>query len=139
MAKQKTVEKKPEHGAKAKAVRDYIAANPSAKAKDVVAALKEQGVEVAVGNVYQVMNAGNEKRSAKSHDPSLEELQEFMPVVAEAGGFDKAMRILLDSRKLIQAAKGDYDLAVKLCHLAEKVQTLFGGKKPETESTEEAA
>jgi hypothetical protein len=46
---------------KTRAVTDYLAANPDAAPKDVVAALKKQGVEVSPGSVYTIRWAMKKK------------------------------------------------------------------------------
>lgn len=50
---------------KSQSIRDYLTANPEAKAKDVVEALGKNGVKVNDGLVYAVKGAMKEKKQRK--------------------------------------------------------------------------
>lgn len=50
---------------KTQAVTDYLAANPDAAPKDVVVALKKQGIEVSSGSVYTIRWALKKKGEGK--------------------------------------------------------------------------
>jgi hypothetical protein len=50
---------------KSGAIRDYYSANPTAKAKEVVAGLAEKGVKVNEGLVYAVKGAMKERKNRK--------------------------------------------------------------------------
>lgn len=63
MAK-KTTGPAPERGAKTKAVKEYFAAHKKAGPKEVVAALKEQGIDVSP-NLVSIIKAKSKVRKAK--------------------------------------------------------------------------
>src|SRR5476651_818098 len=50
---------------KSQAIRDYLKANPTAKAKDVVEALKAKGIKVSANQVYFLMGAAKSKKQRK--------------------------------------------------------------------------
>src|SRR5687768_11456283 len=50
---------------KSQSIREYLTANPEAKAKDVVAALGKTGVKVNDGLVYAVKGSMKEKKRRK--------------------------------------------------------------------------
>jgi hypothetical protein len=54
--------KRVKRGQRSQAIRDYLSANPAAGPKDVIAALKEQGVAVTTGLVSNIKYGG--KKSA---------------------------------------------------------------------------
>lgn len=57
----------PEHGARSKAIREYLKSNPAAGPNKVVAALKEQGLTVTKGLVSNIKYGGqSSKMTAKS-------------------------------------------------------------------------
>lgn len=53
-----------ERGAKTKAVKEYLSAHRKARPKDVVAALKEQGIDV-LPNMVSIIKAKSKVRKAK--------------------------------------------------------------------------
>ncbi len=58
--------KKQEHGSKAKAIREELAANPTAKVSEVVATLAAKGIKVLSNQVYIIKSkARGRKRRAK--------------------------------------------------------------------------
>ena len=59
MAKAKT------QGSKSQSIRDFFTSNPTAKAKEVVAALGKTGIEVNEGLVYAVKGGMKEKKRRK--------------------------------------------------------------------------
>lgn len=97
MGKKKTPRtKKPlpslERGARSKAVRDYLAANPKDSQQKVVAALKEQGIEVSLGLVSVI------KYKPKSNRGSLGTTTDALLLtkkLVDVIGFDNA-RMALD-------------------------------------------
>jgi hypothetical protein len=54
---------------KAAEIRKYLAANPTAKGVEVVAALKQKGITVAPAQVSNVKTAGLKKKSRKGRSP----------------------------------------------------------------------
>jgi hypothetical protein len=57
--------KRVKRGQRSQAIRDYLSTHPSAGPKDVIAALKEQGVSVTVGLVSNVKYGGKKKKSRR--------------------------------------------------------------------------
>jgi hypothetical protein len=55
---------KPVHGAKSQAIHEYLSANPTANANDIVAAMKQQGVAVSFGLAKAVKYGKKGKKSA---------------------------------------------------------------------------
>jgi len=53
-------------GQRSQAIRDYLSAHPAAGPKDVIAALKEQGVAVTVGLVSNVKYGSKHKEGHRS-------------------------------------------------------------------------
>lgn len=57
----------PEHGARSNAIREYLKSNPAAGPNQVVAALKEQGINVTKGLVSNIKYGGqSSKKKGKS-------------------------------------------------------------------------
>jgi hypothetical protein len=82
-----------ERGARSKAVRDYLAANPKDSPQKVVAALKEQGVEVSLGLV-SVIKYSKPKSNRGGLGTTADALLQTKKLV-DAIGFDNA-RLALD-------------------------------------------
>lgn len=82
-----------ERGARSKAVRDYLAANPKDSPHKVVAALKEQGVSVSLGLV-SVIKYSKPKSKRGSLDTTADALFQTKKLV-DAIGFENA-RLALD-------------------------------------------
>lgn len=57
--------KKKARGNKSQAIRDYLASNPNATAKEIVPALKKQGLTVTAGLVNNVESTSGPKRGRK--------------------------------------------------------------------------
>jgi len=89
--------KKLERGARSQAVRDYLAENPKASPKDVVAALKEKGVSVSLGLVsvikYSKRSAGI--RSLGKSNSSLAGLLHAKRFIDEVGGIEAAKEAIM--------------------------------------------
>jgi len=89
---------------KSAAIREYMASNPDAKPKDVVAGLKEQGLEVAVGLVNQVRSkrsggagsgGGRGRGRGKSGDLfSADDVFRVQKLASELGGVGKLQSIV---------------------------------------------
>jgi hypothetical protein len=56
---------------KSQAIRDAYEALPSAKAKEIVAYLKEKGIEVTEGLVYQVKKIAKKKKRGRKPGPQV--------------------------------------------------------------------
>jgi hypothetical protein len=87
----------PERGAKTRAIRDYLAANKNAKPKEVVAALKGQGLEVSP-NLVSIQRAKMKVRKAKRNVAAASS-------TSSSGSIDKP-RGLEAALTLYKAAKG---------------------------------
>jgi hypothetical protein len=94
---------------KSQSIRDQLAANPKAKAKEVVAALGEKGVKVTEGLVYAVKGAmaakkGRKKRivraavaatdagvvrNGRTKEDVITLVQDVKALAARAGGYEK--------------------------------------------------
>ena len=88
-------------GAKTQAIRDYLAANKSAKATEVVAGLAEKGVSVSTQMVYNLKarkKMGKRRRRAEASGQtiglSISGLLAAKKFVGEAGGMQEARKAL---------------------------------------------
>jgi translation elongation factor EF-1beta len=126
------------HGEKSDAVRKVIAANPTLKAKEIAAKVKaEYGLDVAVGNIYQVMNNGS-KKAATVREPGIEELQAFKVAADKVGGVDEVEKVLQNASDILNVAGDDLDLALKMCKMLKTYAALFASKPNEPAETNEA-
>jgi hypothetical protein len=107
-ALENTMAKKSERGVKTQAVRDYLNAHKKAKATEVVAALKEKGIEVSTGMVYNLKarrTMGKRRRKAEASGetigPSITHLLAAKKLVQETGGVKQAQEALAALAKLI--------------------------------------
>lgn len=99
-----------ERGTRSAAVREFLAENPSASPKTVVAGLKEKGIEVSEGLVSVIKyrkpsgGAGRRGRTAfqlgANGDISANALLEVKRVVDALGGFEKAREALTTLEQL---------------------------------------
>ena len=84
--------KKPERGERSKAVREYLKENPSASPKQVVAALKAQGMKISLGLVSVLKYS---KRpigvKARNMDSSFDNLIRAKKFVDQVGGVGEAL------------------------------------------------
>ena len=98
---------KAKRGAKSAAIREYLAANPGTKTKDVVAALKQQGIRVSGPMVSTLKGkmgkgTGKKRQAAKTHrSPSIEDLMEAKKLADQLGGVDKASAAIAVLAKLL--------------------------------------
>lgn len=97
---------KAKRGAKSAAIREYLAANPGTKTKDVVAALKLNKIRVSaqmVSTLKGKVGSGASKRrvAAKSGSPSIEDLVEAKKLADQLGGVDKAKAAIAVLAKLL--------------------------------------
>ena len=98
---------KAKRGEKSAAIRDYLAANPGTKTKDVVAALKQKGVRVSsqmVSTLKGKLGGGPaRKRSAakSSRTPSIEDLIEAKKLADQLGGVERARAAIAVLAKLV--------------------------------------
>ena len=93
------------------AVRDYLTANPKAKAKEVVAGLAEKGIKVKEGLVYAVKGGMKEKKQRKQRvvkaamaahsvgTPAVKAdaitmIREVKALAAKAGGYAKLKELV---------------------------------------------
>jgi hypothetical protein len=98
---------------KSQAIRDYLAANPNAKAKAVVEALAADGVEVNEGLVYSVKGAMKEKKRRKrrvaraataatvknngtktGHADAISMIKDVKALAERAGGYEKLKELV---------------------------------------------
>lgn len=82
-----------ERGARSKAVRDYLAANPKDSPQKVVAALKEQGIDISLGlvSVIKYSKPRSKSGSLGLTTDALLQTKKLVDVI----GFDNA-RMALD-------------------------------------------
>ena len=100
--------KKSEHGSKSQAIRDYLNANKSAKASEVVAALAEKGVTISPAAVYNLkarQSMGKKRSKARSSGQtdtlSITHLLAAKKLVDEVGGVAQAKEALDALAKLV--------------------------------------
>lgn len=93
MAK-KATEPAPERGAKTKAVKDYFATHKKAGPKEVVAALKEQGIDVSP-NMVSIIKAKSKVRKAKrqAKEAAADHTSSAVAKGAKAAGLDAALTL----------------------------------------------
>jgi hypothetical protein len=93
-------------------IRDYLTANPEAKAKDVVEALGKSGVKTNEGLVYAVKGAMKEKKKRKkrvakaamaaapssngkvSKGDAITMIREVKALAEKAGGYEKLKELV---------------------------------------------
>ncbi len=104
---------------KAQAIRDYAAANPTAKPSEISKALKSQGIDVEPGRVSGVLNAKGRGRGVsvdaiklvsafvKQFNGKLADaeqaIQKVGKFVEECGGADDALAALASFKELSAA------------------------------------
>jgi hypothetical protein len=105
MAKAKTEKNR------SQSIREFLTANPTAKAKEVVSGLAETGVKVNEGLVYAVKGGMAERKKRKkrvakaamaAHSPetpaakadALTMIREVKSLAAKAGGYKKLMELV---------------------------------------------
>lgn len=87
-------------GAKSQAIRDYLATHPNAAPKEVVAAVKEQGIKVSsqMVSTLKAKGSGNGPRKAKAtrngQALSIETLVRAKQLAQEFGGLESARSAL---------------------------------------------
>lgn len=109
MAKQKEA-----RGSRSQAIRDYLAENPTATPKTIVAGLKDKGIEVTEGLASVIKYGGKKKKKTargrgrskkaapapargtrgRGTELSAEDLLELKRVVDQLGGIDRARKAL---------------------------------------------
>lgn len=101
-------QKKSEHGSKSQAIRDYLSANKSAKASEVVAALAEKGITVSAPAVYNLkarQSMGKKRSKARKGGQtitlSITHLLAAKKLVDEVGGVAEAREAIDALAKLI--------------------------------------
>lgn len=94
-------------GAKSAAIREYLAANPGTKTKDVVAALKLKGIRVSgpmVSTLKGKVGGGPARRrtaAKSSRSPSIEDLIAAKKLADQLGGVEKARAAIAVLAKLL--------------------------------------
>ena len=94
----------PERGAKTRAIKEYLAANPSASPKVVVDALAAQGIQVSVGLVSVTKykkpkgaapaGAKRGRKPAAATAGSIEDVFDLIRCANKVGGVDAAIALL---------------------------------------------
>jgi hypothetical protein len=98
---------KRKHGAKSAAIREYLEANPNAKPKEVVEALKAKRMSVSAQMVSvlrgkQKRNPGRGRPKAGANGPAgIESLLEAKKLVSSLGGVEEARQALSTLAKLL--------------------------------------
>lgn len=100
--------KKAARGAKSRAIRDYLAANPKANVKTVVEVLAKQGIKVSgalVGAIkYTKAKKGRRKRvaaAAASEGLDIQKLVAVKKLVNDLGGIEQVRKALAALEKLM--------------------------------------
>jgi hypothetical protein len=99
--------KKAARGEKSQAIRDFLKANPKAKASEVVTALAQKGITVSGPMVYTLKarnRMGKRRKQARSSGQtiglSISSLLAAKRLVDEVGGIDQAREALDGLAKL---------------------------------------
>ena len=98
---------KAKRGETSAAIREYLAANGGAKTKDVVAALKQQGIQVSGPMVSTIKGKlgsrpARKRTAAKTNrSPSIEDLIEVKKLADRLGGVEKARAAIAVLAKLL--------------------------------------
>lgn len=137
-------EPKLEHGTKSAAIDRALAKYPGEKAKQIARHIKEDdGLDVAVSNIYQRMNKGEGKsaKSSVSAEPTFDEVFGFVTKANEAGGVASVLETLSAANAKFAEAKamlepfnallesvGGVERALKVCEKANLYMQAFGGK-----------
>lgn len=100
----KTSNPSPERGAKTRAVKEYLAAHRKAKPKEIVAALKEQGIEVS-SHLVSLIKAKSKVRKAtrQAKEAAADHTPTAVAKGAKAAGLDAALTLY----KAASTAHGD--------------------------------
>jgi hypothetical protein len=90
---------------KSKAIREILAKQPAATAKEVQAALAAKRIKASVGLISKVKSNGkaSKKRGHKSKGVTLEGLLAVKGLVARLGSIDEARQSLDALAKLLEA------------------------------------
>ena len=107
---------------KAEAIRQYKAAHPEAKAKEIAAALTEQGVEVTAGRVSSVLRGGTSRNKVDVEtirkasvfvqqypgklDEAVSAIEAVGQFIAECGGAEKAKAALEAYKAVAEVVNG---------------------------------
>lgn len=105
---------------KSQEIRDFVSANPTASAKDVVEALKRTGIKVSAPMVANVKSKAGLTRSRRGRPPGKTTPKVGRP--AKKGG-DVALDALLDAKRLI-AKCGSAQAAVDMIRTLEKLDSI---------------
>lgn len=92
---------------KSEAIRSYLKANPNAKNKDVIAALKEQGIEVTASSV-SVMKRGTKKKAEGQSEGGavgLTQIRAAAAFIKQCGGMEQAEQALKAAKSILDAAR----------------------------------
>lgn len=97
-----------ERGARSKAVRDYLAQNPKASPKEVVANLAAQGIEVSLGLVsvikYSKKSGAKKSPGRKPGRPAASKTVRASAVVSGSAGV--TLDTLIDAKQLVDKLGG---------------------------------
>jgi hypothetical protein len=94
-------------------IREYIKGNPTTSTKDVVAALKKRGVDVAATMVSNVKSKAGLTRKRRGRPPAKKSSSEI--------GIDA----LIDAKRLV-AKTGSAQKAIELIRALEKLDSIVG-------------
>lgn len=106
-------------GSKSGAIRDHLAANPDAQPKEIVDALKAQGIDVTAPQVSQVKWAES-KKGPTAKTAKRKGRRGRPPRAAASGTNGKSYESLLEAKKLVdklggvEAAKQALDILATL-------------------------
>lgn len=106
---------------KSQEIRDYVSANRTASAKDVVDALKKKGIKVSAPMVANVKSKAGLTRSKRGRPPGR-------GVGSKAGrvrGADVALEALIEAKRFV-AKVGSAQKAVDVIRALEKLDSIAG-------------
>jgi len=105
---------------KSQEIRDYVSANRTASAKDVVDALKKKGIKVSAPMVANVKSKAGLTRNRRGRPPGS--------TSAKAGrikGGDVALDTLIEAKRFVTKV-GSAQQAIDVIRALEKLETIAG-------------
>jgi hypothetical protein len=133
MAK-KAAEQAGEKVNKAQRIREYLAANPNSKPKDVVEALGKEGVKITTNYIATVQyhqNGGPTKSGKKKKgELSVTELKAMRRLTRPLGDLKQVSASLKASREIFEAVGNDWDRAEQAIQSLQELYDAEGEEAP---------
>jgi len=108
---------------KSQEIRDFVKANRSASAKDVVEALKQKGIKVSAPMVANVKSKSGLTRSRRGRPPGRPSSNGVSKVKRRANGNDIALDTLIEAKRFV-AKVGSTQQAVDIIRALEKLDSI---------------